>query len=405
MTTLARIIRSPGPALVPDLSRFYRRGLTLAGLLALVSLTPGGWTLAAAALSEAYLAVSVFVAGTLTLVTAAERGLKTDIGAWLERHRHWQVPAGALLGAFPGCGGAIVAMTQYSRGYLSFGGVVATLTATMGDAIFLLLAREPLTGLGVLLLGILVGVLSGYAVDAVHGQAFMRPAVRTVAAQSVGTQRPRPWLPARMRLRDLMWIALAAPGLVIGLLAAFQVDPDHWLRAWLGVSPAFLLGVAGAVLAVFMWLNGDTQSDCTHCHTGGVCSTEGGSAMRSVIDDTNFITAWVVFAFVGYEWMVHAFGIDLAAALGVWGPLVPAMAILVGLIPGCGPQIVVTSLYLAGSLPLSAQLGNAIANDGDALFPALAVAPRAAALASLYSAIPALAVAYGWYWLVEQGAA
>jgi hypothetical protein len=61
----------------------------------------------------------------------------------------------------------------------------------------------------------------------------------------------------------------------------------------------------------------------------------------------------------------------------------------------------VTSLYLSGAVPLSAQMGNAIANDGDALFPALAVAPRAALVATIYSAIPAVIVAYGWYWLVE----
>lgn len=63
-----------------------------------------------------------------------------------------------------------------------------------------------------------------------------------------------------------------------------------------------------------------------------------------------------------------------------------------------------TSLYLSGSVPLSAQLGNAIANDGDALFPALAVAPKAAIVATLYSAIPAVVVAYGWYWWVESDA-
>jgi hypothetical protein len=78
------------------------------------------------------------------------------------------------------------------------------------------------------------------------------------------------------------------------------------------------------------------------------------------------------------------------------------MAILVGLIPGCGPQIMVTSLYLAGTVPFSAQLGNAMANDGDALFPALAVAPKAAVVATLYSAVPAVIAAYAWYGLVEM---
>jgi hypothetical protein len=61
----------------------------------------------------------------------------------------------------------------------------------------------------------------------------------------------------------------------------------------------------------------------------------------------------------------------------------------------------VTSLYVSGAIPLSAQLGNAIANDGDALFPAIAVAPKAAVVASIYSALPAVFVAYGWYLFME----
>ena len=61
----------------------------------------------------------------------------------------------------------------------------------------------------------------------------------------------------------------------------------------------------------------------------------------------------------------------------------------------------VTTLYLSGFVPLSAQIGNAISNDGDALFPAIALAPKAAIVATLYSAIPALILAYGWYFLAE----
>ena len=66
---------------------------------------------------------------------------------------------------------------------------------------------------------------------------------------------------------------------------------------------------------------------------------------------------------------------------------------------GCGPQIIVTSLYLSGYIPLSALMGNAISNDGDALFPAIAIAPRTAIVATLYSTIPAVLIAYGWYFL------
>ena len=41
-------------------------------------------------------------------------------------------------------------------------------------------------------------------------------------------------------------------------------------------------------------------------------------------------------------------------------------------------------------------------NDGDALFPAIALNPRAALVATVYSAIPALIVAYG-FWFFAPG--
>jgi hypothetical protein len=53
-------------------------------------------------------------------------------------------------------------------------------------------------------------------------------------------------------------------------------------------------------------------------------------------------------------------------------------------------------MFIAGFLPLSAQIANAISNDGDALFPALAISPKVALVATIYSAIPALIVSYGY---------
>jgi hypothetical protein len=402
MTALVRSIRSGGfgPGIripKPDFRRVNKRAAAVAALVAIVSLVPGGWSVAFEALSEAYLSVAVFVAGTLALVFTAERAFNTDLGSWLQRYQRWQVPAAALLGAFPGCGGAIVAVTQYTRGYLSFGGVVATLTATMGDAMFLLLAREPQTAVGVLALGIVVGVISGYVIDAIHGPDFMRPA-RAVAVQ--GAQPAHQRNAAPMRPVERVWMALMVPGAAIGVLGAFQVDVDEWLADWSAAGIAFWLGAIGSVLAIAMWVRtGDEPT--ADCSSDGACAADHGSTGSAVVDNTNFVTAWVAFAFVGYELVIKATGVDLGSFMSTWGPLVPAMAILVGFIPGCGPQIMVTSLYLAGSIPLSAQLANAIANDGDALFPAIAVAPKAAMVASVYSAIPAVLVGYGWYGLVE----
>ncbi len=365
-----------------------RAGVVALFVLAMVSL-PSGLEIAAHALADAYLTVSVFVAGTIALLLVLEQGLGFDLTSWLNRHPRWHVPAGILLGSFPGCGGAIIAVTQFTRGHLSFGGVVATLVATMGDAMFLLMAQAPATALTVLSVSAVMGLFTGYAVDALHGPGYLRPArVKPVEAVRPSSRHAPQWL-----VRERIWVALMIPGIVIGVLGAFRVDVDSILPG----APGLLIGMAGALLSLWMWVTdgGDTSA----CHDGA-CEVEA-PRVRRVVNDTNFVSSWVIFAFLGYEMLIQGLGVDVADALTLWGPLLPAVAVLVGFVPGCGPQIVVTSLHLSGTLPLSAQLGNAIANDGDALFPALAVAPRAALVATLYSAVPALIAAYAWFWIFE----
>jgi hypothetical protein len=242
----------------------------------------------------------------------------------------------------------------------------------------------------VLAISAAAGLITGYAADALHGPDFLRPRVSGSDESSVrGPWLPRNWLPG-----ERLWLALALPGLAFGILGALQIDPDAAIPG----SPVLTLGILGSLLALGMWVvRGGEDAACQ----SGACEKQD-SALRRIIDDTNFVTSWVIFAFLGYELLVAGLGLDPSAAIAGWGPLLPAAAILVGFIPGCGPQILVTSLYLGGALPLSAQLGNAISNDGDALFPAIAIAPRAALVATLYSALPALAAGYGWYWLIER---
>ena len=132
------------------------------------------------------------------------------------------------------------------------------------------------------------------------------------------------------------------------------------------------------------------------------CSTDKSRGFISrVIDTTNFVTTWVISGFLVFEIIMYFTNIDLKLFFDIWLPFVPLIAILFGFLPGCGPQIVVATFYLNGYIPLSAELGNAISNDGDALFPAIALAPKAAIIATIYSAIPALVVAYTCFFLFE----
>ncbi len=374
----------------------YWFGGIIGFVIMLMVLDSSAITVVVNAVSEAYLAVSTFVAGTLLLFFAIERYFNIDLSDKLRHAGKWQVLIAAFLGALPGCGGAIIVMTRYVSGSLSFGSVLATLTATMGDAAFLLIAKEPLTGLMVILIGFSVGTITGYFVDFTHGPDFMRD---SLPAQQADSALPEDEEHADLssRFLDRLWLILMLPGLAIGIMQAFQIDIDSLLPVRFAFSPIILLGFVGGILCFSMYmlprlfpsLPRNRHSDFT-----GASST-----IRRTISDTNFVTSWVILAFIAFELTVHTTEFDLSAMFDGIAIYAPLLAIMVGLLPGCGPQIIVTSLYLSGFIPLSALVGNAISNDGDALFPAIAIAPRTAIIATLYSTIPALLISYGWYFL------
>ena len=360
----------------------------LAGIL-MSYLTSEIFNIIFAAIADAYIQVSTFVAATFFLFYGVERLLNIDATEALRKARKWQVPVAAALGALPGCGGAIIVVTQYVTGRLSFGSVVAVLTATMGDAAFLLLAQKPLTGLGIIILGFSVGTLSGWIVNYIHGADFMRGALGdTRAAEHLNDDASTPLL-------DQIWLIIMTPGLVLAALVAFQIDADAMFANDYFQRPASLLGVVGGVLAVSMRLAPKFGI------TGDKAFSTSGTILRRTIADTNFVTVWVIGAYLTFELMVYFFAIDLKTVFSGYSGLTPMVAILIGFLPGCGPQVLVTTMYLAGILPLSAQIGNALSNDGDALFPAIAIAPRVAIVATLYSAVPAVILSYGWMFAFE----
>ncbi len=336
-----------------------------------------------ASMIDAYIQVSVFVGFTLFVFIGLDSLTKFDVKTFLSKTQKLHVGIAAFLGAIPGCGGAIIVVTQYIQGRISFGSLVAVLTATMGDAAFLILALEPTTGLLIFGIGIIVGSISGYIIDFIHGTNFMQAETKI----KVEFEKINKTFVSNF---NFFWLFLFIPGFVLGILVAFQIEFES------ASYNTFLIFIAsaGAILSIFMWsLNPLSDFQCSTDKSRGLLSR--------VVDTTNFVTTWVISGFLVFEIFMYFTSLDLKIFFDLWLPFVPLVAILFGFLPGCGPQVVVATFYLNGYIPLSAELGNAISNDGDALFPAIALAPKAAILATLYSAIPALVVAYGYFYLFE----
>jgi len=381
MSPLTLVVQSHAHLKMAVRTGGVERCLVTFAVLACVLLVPTLGSDLLGALEDAYLGVGVFVAATFALFFALEGLLKIDTVAWMNRHQRWEVPVAAALGALPGCGGAVMVTTQFAMRRASFGAVVAVLTATMGDAAFLILAQKPTVGLFLMGVGLVSGVVSGYVVNLIHGRSFLQ-VDRPVKFEKQSYRLPVPgplWG---------VWAMFCVPGLVMGVLLLFQVEiPSLWTA---------IVGIGGGALSIIMWALSPTQS----AHMAAIEGKEPFT--RRVALNTNFVTVWVVLAFFLFEFVGGEAW--LKPMLEVAPAIYPLAGVLVGFLPGCGPQILVATLYLAGIVPMSAQLGNAISNDGDALFPAIAVVPRAALVATIYTAVPALIVGYGYFWLVETAA-
>ena len=336
---------------------------------------------------DAYIQVSVFVGFTLIIFIGLDSLTNIDVKSFLSKTKKIHVLLASFLGSIPGCGGAIIVVTQYIQGRISFGSLVAVLTSTMGDAAFLILAIEPTTGLFIFSISIVAGSLSGYIIDFIHGSNFLQNNINI----EVEFKKIKKTFVSNL---NYLWLLIFFPGFIIGLFTAFQIDFDKLLNLDNKISAVAVIGSVGAVLSIFMWsLNPLSDFQCSTDKTRGFTSR--------VIDTTNFVTTWVIGGFLVFEIFMYFSDIDLKIFFDLWLPFVPLVAILFGFLPGCGPQIVVATLYLNGFIPLSAELGNAISNDGDALFPAIALAPKAALLATIYSAIPAIFVAYTYFFYFE----
>jgi hypothetical protein len=365
-------------------------------------------------LALAFVEVGVFVGPLLLLFGWLQWRTKGRVLERLTANRRSGPLLGALLGMTPGCGGAIVVMPLWMRGQVSFGTLVAALVATMGDSSFVLIAAAPQLALQVHLLLLVVGVLVGLAVDALGiepkrpappSRPPLRPA-SPLSPSTVGAMAVLPGLLGRGPMLAyppptllLFWF-LTAVGLVLGApVVAGATDGPTMARHLGGVDPILVIGGAGTLLCLVIFLStrGGVRDDTLRSVAAKLDSRR--AVFVESARETSFVTVWVAAAFVATAMVVGVADVPLLAGEGSGavfagraGLIAVLVAALVGLVPGCGPQIVLTGLYVSGALPFSVLVANALSQDGDALFPLLAGHRRAALLGTAISTVPGVVV-------------
>lgn len=185
----------------------------------------------------------------------------------------------------------------------------------------------------------------------------------------------------------VFWAVLAV-GLIPGVLNLMQVDFGELI----GLPNAVTwIGVAGTLVSiVYMTRCGNIGQAQTHEDVEHKLFSLKETLIHNA-QETAFVGTWVFIAYLVYEIAVCVIGGEqvVAAAMTSAGLTSVFLGVLVGLIPGCGPQIIFVSLYLKGMFPFAALLANSISQDGDALFP-LIMDRKSAFWATVVNTIPAI---------------
>lgn len=385
------------------------------------------------AMRDAFLAVTVFVAAMVLLFSWLQYLTAGRFVEWIRSSRQWQPLIGALMGLTPGCGGAIIMMPMYARGYVTYGTVLSTLIATLGDSAFVLFGAtiqdpsllEPV--LVVHLISFVAGVLWGYGADYLEitpsrplGRLSFRNANQTTETNDqeeiadetldIISSFPREE-PGTLSHRIVhsgyrVWWAVTSVGLVLGIMLIFWFaeDPNYSPEIVWDISTRDGLltwvGVIGTTLSIILYLASKSFfADDTEATIGDKLNSLD-ETLTHAASETAFVTFWVLSAYLVFEVAMSLGGIsesDLASNGD--GAMAIIIAAAIGLIPGCGPQIIAITSYIEGIISFPALVANAISQDGDALFPLLVRHRTASLWATVHTLLPGLASGLILLWM------
>lgn len=126
-----------------------------------------------------------------------------------------------------------------------------------------------------------------------------------------------------------------------------------------------LIGMIAGFLTDLLWRKGKADENSIHdiCEQEG-CHCEKG-ILRSALSHTVKIALFILAVNLGLNLILHFLGEDALGNLILNRPLLgPLLAGLVGLIPNCAGSVVITQLYLAGSMGTGAAMAGLLTGSG-----------------------------------------
>lgn len=327
----------------------------------------------------------------------------------ITKNKKLQPLIGAITGAIPGCGGSLAIIPLYIQGKLSFGAIVASLISSMGDAAFILISANFKVYLIVTIIGLATGILTGYIVDIFNLENKLNLRKNKIKPLTIGTScgcnhglsngqgvvknhNSKIYKFAYTITHKIgykVYLLILLVGFVFMIISHSGIENEfvhsiHELEeilAILGILSSIIYTICFKVVSKNYNVDKDDKLSLKNVLINGVA-------------EISFIITWIFIAYIVYDFIAILIGgeeyiANLVLYAGIGSVLIGA---LLGLIPGCGVQILLMSFYLKGNLPLGAVIANSISQDGDALFPIIALDKKSALWATIITTIPAILV-------------
>ena len=376
---------------------------------------------------DAFLAVTVFVAAMVLFFSWLQYISAGRFVDTIRANTAWQPVIGALMGITPGCGGAIVMMPMYARGYVTYGTVIATLIATLGDAAFVLIGAAVTDPsfiapvIAVHIISLVIGISWGYLVDGLkitpsnplgklssnyNDNSPSRTIIQNRNNENMrevfddlGREEKTGWGYFLLHQGYTVWWIVTSLGLIFAILLLVWSAQDADFALEISYNPLTLdgfitwIGLIGTSLSIILYISQKNWiSDDSEASIGDKLYSMRETMIHSA-SETAFVTFWVMSAYLIFEFSMLFSGMT-EADLALYGDGIIAviLAAVIGLIPGCGPQIIAITAYTKDLISFPALVANAISQDGDALFPLLVRHRVASIWATVHTTIPALIV-------------
>ena len=292
-----------------------------------------------------------------------------------------QYTLSSFLGATPGCLGAFMNVSFYTRGLLSFGAIVGGMIATSGDEAYVMLALFPKTA--VLLFGFLfiLGILLAALSDKVAQFLRIKPCeecklallhtddeeCRCFALKKWDVSSPI------MYVRIILLFLLIAFLLLIGL-GIIGPKQFGWEKITLLSLLLFTLFVIFTVPDHFLKMHIWEHIVKKHIWR---------------------VFLWTFFALLFVQIGMHYWNLEhFVNSHLTWVLLISAF---VGIIPESGPHLVFVAMFSQGFIPFSILLTSSIVQDGHGMLPLLSYSIKDSLLIKLFNLVFGIGIGLIFY--------